>query len=278
LAKIAVKCEAPARRLIASGNGWSVADVVCTSGPRDRPFEEQHRESCVAIVLGGTFQYRTSTGRELMVPGSFLLGNTGDGFTCGHEHGIGDRCVSFWFTEEFRERVREGAAIDAPCFRTPRVAPMRELTPMVSRAAELLRGGEPGAYEELGIQTLVQAMQVSSGFDPHVSGADASSLARVTRVIRLIDSDPDAPHDLNRLAQIARLSPYHFLRVFEGLTGTTPHQYLLRVRLRRAAARLRKEETKVADIALGCGFGDISNFNRTFRAEFGVTPRVYRRS
>jgi transcriptional regulator GlxA family with amidase domain len=92
----------------------------------------------------------------------------------------------------------------------------------------------------------------------------------------MIDNDPEVPHNLNALAKIARLSPYHFLRVFEGLTGTTPHQYMLRSRLRRAAIRLRKEPTRILDIALGCGFGDISNFNRTFRAEFGMSPRAYR--
>jgi AraC family transcriptional regulator len=48
------------------------------------------------------------------------------------------------------------------------------------------------------------------------------------------------------------------------------------MRLRRAAIRLRTERAKILDIALGCGFGDISNFNRSFRAEFGVSPRAYR--
>jgi AraC family transcriptional regulator len=86
------------------------------------------------------------------------------------------------------------------------------------------------------------------------------------------------PHDLRSLAQIAHLSPYHFLRTFEELTGTTPHQYLLRARLREAAIRLRIESTRVLDIGLACGFGDISNFNRSFRAEFGMSPRAYRHS
>jgi len=69
---------------------------------------------------------------------------------------------------------------------------------------------------------------------------------------------------------------YHFFRTFEGLTGTTPHQYLLRIRLRRAALRLRTEPTPILDVALDCGFGDVSNFNHAFRAEFGLSPRAYR--
>ena len=64
--------------------------------------------------------------------------------------------------------------------------------------------------------------------------------------------------------------------MFDVLTGATPHQYLLRSRLRRAALRLRTELAKISEIALDCGFGDISNFNRAFPAEFGVSPRAYR--
>jgi AraC-like DNA-binding protein len=68
------------------------------------------------------------------------------------------------------------------------------------------------------------------------------------------------------------------LRTFEQLTGATPHQLLLRARLRRAAVRLETDSTKVIDVALSSGFGDVSNFNKSFRAEFGVTPTQYRRA
>ena len=78
------------------------------------------------------------------------------------------------------------------------------------------------------------------------------------------------------LAREAGLSPYHFLRTFERLTGVTPHQYVMRARLREAAMRIVAESGKVLDIALDCGFGDISNFNRAFRTEFCVSPRAYR--
>ena len=78
------------------------------------------------------------------------------------------------------------------------------------------------------------------------------------------------------LAREAGLSPYHFLRTFERITGVTPHQYVLRARLREAAIRLVAEPGNVLDIALDCGFGDVSNFNRAFRTEFGVSPRAYR--
>ena len=78
------------------------------------------------------------------------------------------------------------------------------------------------------------------------------------------------------LAKEADLSPFHFLRTFEAVTGTTPHQYMRRMKLRAAAVRLSSSETRIVDVALESGFGDVSNFNRAFRAEFGVTPTTYR--
>jgi AraC-like DNA-binding protein len=92
----------------------------------------------------------------------------------------------------------------------------------------------------------------------------------------LIERHPDAGLTLAALARDAGLSPYHFLRTFERLTGATPHQYILRARLRDAALRLADAPGKIVDVALGCGFGDVSNFNRAFRAEFGVTPGSWR--
>ena len=79
------------------------------------------------------------------------------------------------------------------------------------------------------------------------------------------------------MAREAGLSPYHFLRTFERLTGVTPHQYVLRARacVKRPRGWLT-EPGKVLDVALDCGFGDVSNFNRAFRAEFGVSPRMFR--
>lgn len=279
MAKIAVRSErhVPQSRQLASGDGWTAFDVVCNAGPRDKPFEEQHSATSIAVVVSGTFEYRSPAGSGLMTPGSVLLGNEGDCFLCGHQHGRGDRCVAFSYHPEFFERIAYEAGGAKARFHMPRLPPMRALAPIVARMIAL-QADEPGVdSDELGIQLAVQSVQIARGLGPAgLTGGEPGALARVSRVVRMIDHDPDTPHDLRSLAQLARLSRYHFLRTFEGVTGTTPHQYLLRVRLQRAAFRLRTESTKILDIALGCGFGDVSNFNRSFRAEFGMSPRVYR--
>jgi AraC-like DNA-binding protein len=99
---------------------------------------------------------------------------------------------------------------------------------------------------------------------------------RVAAVIRHLETRYHHPWALADLAGLAGLSPFHFLRVFRATAGQTPHQYLLRARLRAAAVTLATTPTAVTEVALACGFEDLSNFIRTFRSEFGVAPSRYR--
>jgi AraC-like DNA-binding protein len=101
---------------------------------------------------------------------------------------------------------------------------------------------------------------------------------RVIEAIQLIGCDAARPLELKTLAGAAGMSKYHFLRVFRRLTGMTPHQYLISARLRRAAFALASSRRQVLEIALDSGFGDLSTFNKTFRAAFGLTPTQYRAS
>jgi AraC family transcriptional regulator len=211
--------------------------------------------------------------RSRTSPGSLLLGNAKDGFICSHEHGTGDRCVSFFYTEEFRAQLE----IDAgkKLFNAPRIPAIREFSALTTDAAGLMTCVDQDVFVDVAIRILSAAVQAQYPLQRRRSAGVAGALARVTRVLREIESQPGAPHDLNRLAEIARLSPYHFLRTFRALTGATPHQYLLRMRLRRAAMLLKEKAGNILDVALDCGFGDASNFSRAFRSEFGVSPRSY---
>ena len=277
MAKIAVGSDgaAPPRALrLASGEGWSVSEVVCTLGPRDRPFEEKHSSASIAIVTGGTFQYRSGAGRDLMTPGSLMLGSLGQCFECGHEHGTGDCCISFSYSPEFFDRLEA-----EPRFRALRVPPVPTLSPVIARVWAALACHSAVLWEELATELAARTALLDRGVsdEPGSVAAGAGAMARVARVIRRIENDPGGSYQLGALAREARLSPYHFLRIFQGATGVTPHQYLLRLRLRQAAVRLKTDRANVLDIALACGFGDLSNFNRSFRAEFGVSPRAWRK-
>jgi AraC-like DNA-binding protein len=293
LAKIAIELEhALARRredgtpghttarVIARGDGWSVADVVCTCGPQDHPYEERHSRYTIAIVLAGSFQYRCRGGRELMAAGSLMLGNEGQCFTCAHQHGQGDRCVSFWYAPDYFERLAadSGAGTSDADFNVGRLPPLRPLSAAVARAKAGVMGAAGVPWEELAVSLAVRTMRLAAGARSNQDRLPLNAEARVSRAVRAVDRHPDAALSLGHLARKAGLSPYYFLRTFEQLTGITPHQYVRRARLREAASRLVAETEKVLDVALDCGFGDVSNFNRAFRAEFGLSPREFRRT
>jgi len=296
LGKIAVEIEssrgpvrdtkcAPPRQILANGNGWTVADVVCGAGPRDRSFEEQHQDVAIAIVVEGSFQYRSSLGSELMTPGSLLLGNAGQYFECGHEHAPGDRCISFAYSPEYFEGLAQEGNIQTRSTRFVRlrVPPVRELSRLISRAYAALDRAtqnctgllDSRAWEEIVVDIAAKALELGSGARTKQQSLPSTE-ARITRVLRRIGAHPEWNHNLVSLAAEAKLSRYHFLRVFEGLTGLTPYQFVLRTRLRIAATRLMAEAGPVLNIALDSGFGDVSNFNHAFRTEFGMSPRQYR--
>jgi AraC family transcriptional regulator len=259
--------------LLASGRGWAARDVVCSAGPHDHPFEEQHDSVCIAVVRRGTFQYRTTQGSATLASGALLLGNAGACFECGHEHGIGDRCLSFHFAPDYFAEIIAAVPGTRAAFTVPRLAPSTSLMPLVA-AAETAAAME---LEELGLRL---AGAVAAALADTASSASTPSPCdqrRVSDAVRRIEAEAHEPISLGALAAGAAMSPYHFLRTFRAVVGLTPHQFVLAQRLRRAAARLRQSDESVTAIAYGAGFSDLSTFNRRFRRIMGVTPTAYRR-
>ena len=93
-----------------------------------------------------------------------------------------------------------------------------------------------------------------------------------------IDANSHHPIALDDAAEQAGISPFHFLRLFSDVLGVTPHQYLVRSRLRHAARRLADDDSPITDIAYEVGFGDLSNFVRTFRRAAGASPMRFRQA
>ncbi|HEY6511394.1 MAG TPA: helix-turn-helix transcriptional regulator [Burkholderiaceae bacterium] len=88
---------------------------------------------------------------------------------------------------------------------------------------------------------------------------------------------PEVIH-LTALAEIANMSVDHFLRSFRAAAGTTPHRYILGLRLAKASSMLRETVAPIAVIAAQCGFQSASHFSVAFSDRFGMRPSHYRRS
>lgn len=263
--------------MLASGAGWRVEDLVCTAGPRDRPFEERHDGMCVAAVAAGTFQYRSPLGSGLLAPGALLLGNDGHCFECGHEHGTGDRCLSFHFAPAFIEMVAAALpGVRRAGFAASHLPPLPALIPVVAAAEAAGVEGDPAQLEELALQFAGTALAAAAGIRPAQSAPSRRDERRVAAALRRIEASAHEPMSLGDLAREASMSRYHFLRTFRVVTGLTPHQFTLRTRLHRAAVRLRRSGESISAIAFDVGFNDLSTFNRRFRRVTGLSPSAYR--
>lgn len=261
-------------RSVASGPGWSVDDVICNLGPHDRPFEEHHAGVSIGMVAAGTFQYRTGRGRQVLVPGSMLLGNDGQCFECSHDHAPGDRCIAFRFAPEYFERIAADVGARRAAFDASRLPPLRDAATLWAAVFAGLTT-EDAPWEEIALHAAARVLRLANTLDAGGS-TPRSAERRVTETVRAIERDPARSWPLTELAELARLSPYHYLRTFQQVTGVTPHQFILRTRLREAATQLWRDGVRITDVAFATGFGDLSNFNHAFRSEFGSSPRRFR--
>ena len=259
-------------KTLGAGQGWRAVDYVCTCGPNDHACEERHALSSVSLVLSGTFVCRSKHGTSLLSAGSLFLGAAGDTYECSHRHGEGDRCLSFQFEPCFFENLSRD--VGAANFGRNSLPPLRDFSDIAVRSVASMENA--GNLEEIAYELAGAALRLSRDGRATPVRTDARHHRRISNVLRHLEGELTEPHSITELASVACLSPYHFLRTFKDVTGTTPHRWLLRTRLRDAARRLATGCEQITQVALDAGFEDLSNFVRGFRAEFGVSPRAYR--
>jgi AraC family transcriptional regulator len=116
-----------------------------------------------------------------------------------------------------------------------------------------------------------------SAKQPDRQKISALPLRTLRKVLDRMRSGLHADPDLQTLASEAGYSQSHFLRMFRAATGTTPHQYLLDLKLEKVKELLATRKTPLIDIAAACGFSSHSHLSTAFRKRFGATPSRYAR-
>ncbi|HJT98394.1 MAG TPA: AraC family transcriptional regulator [Rhodanobacteraceae bacterium] len=258
----------------------AATDYRCDAGPHDRPYVELHRRFSIAYVRKGSFGYRYRGETYELVAGSVLVGHAGDEFVCTHEHhGGGDECLSFQFSAEALETLGGVSNAErATLWRTGGVPPLPALVVIGELAQAAADGRSDVALDEAGLLFAHRFAGVVGGDPPGRIAVQPRDRRRAVEAALRIDASAHEPVDLETNARDAGLSAFHFLRVFSAVLGVTPHQYLVRSRLRRAARLLADEARSISDVAFEVGFGDLSNFVRTFHRAAGVSPRGFRKA
>jgi AraC-like DNA-binding protein len=253
----------------------TVYDYRCTAGPDSKPFVEQHTSHSIAYVRKGSFGC-TKRGRSFeLVAGSLMVGHPGDEYVCTHDHHVcGDECLSFFLTPGLVDEI--GGKPDA--WRIGCAPPLPELMVLGELAQAATEGRSNIGLDEVGHAMTSRFVEVVSGRTQKSPQATARDRRRAVETALWIDAHSHRQIALEDAAEQAGLSPFHFLRLFSNVLGVTPHQYLVRSRLRHAARYLADDDRPITDVAFDVGFGDLSNFVRTFHRAAGVSPLRFRQA
>ncbi|MEN7551886.1 GyrI-like domain-containing protein [Rapidithrix thailandica] len=101
---------------------------------------------------------------------------------------------------------------------------------------------------------------------------------RINKTFDYIELNLEKSMTLEELASVANFSKFHFNRIFHSLVGETPFQFILRLRLEKAASLIQANSTEpITQIAYKCGFSDISVFSRNFKNHFDIPASQYRK-
>jgi AraC family transcriptional regulator len=262
-------------RTLFSSASISVYDYRCSFGPHDRPFVEVHPKFSLGYVRTGSFGCRALGESHTLVAGALMVGRPGDEYMCTHDHhDHRDECLAFKLSAEAVDWLGADEAI----WRRVRMPPLPELVVLGELAQAVADGRSEVGLDEVGMLLAGRFANAVSKQSRKPSPVSPRDRRRAVEAALWIDAHSSEPIRLERVARHAGLSPYHFLRLFAKVLGVTPHQYLVRSRLRQAARLLADESLPVTGIALDVGFADLSNFVRTFRRAAGVSPRSFRRA
>ncbi len=252
----------------------TVVDYRCTAGPGDRSYPEHHTGFALAYVRKGSFGLRARGRSFELVAGSILVGSPGLEYVCTHEHVRGDECLSFHFAPALVDSLGGGGAP----WGVGSLPPLPELMVLGELGQSAADGESDVGLDEVGMIFAARTVEIVGGKKLTSRAAGARDRRRAVETAVWMDASSHEAIDLDRSASEAGLSPFHFLRLFARTLGVTPHQYLVRSRLRHAARLLAAGDRSITDVALEVGFNDLSNFVRTFHRAAGVSPRAFRRA
>jgi len=253
----------------------SVTEYHCDAGPHSPAYWEHHEGWSVSYVKRGSFSCDCQRRTHELVPGSVLVLRPGDEYRCSHEHREGgDDCMAVALAPELVNELgpRRGHWMSGA------VPPLAELMVRGELMRAVAAGDSDVGLDEAALAFAARFSTVVDGQGPSREPTRAADRKRAVQSALWIEAHADQDVNLQLLASHCGLSPYHYLRLFARAIGVTPHQYLVRSRLRIAARRLAEGEQPITGIALDSGFTDLSNFVRSFRRAAGVSPRGFRRA
>jgi AraC family transcriptional regulator len=275
----------PARKLADSaGCGWRhmVAGLY-----REEPVTDTFRtqavpEALVVVVTSGTYRIESAKGGRWTSahyhPGAVGLTAPGNSSVLRWQatSSLPLESVQIRLSAALVEDIRQTLPASSPAF--PDVLQLDD--PYAAAAgkaiATALHQRAPALYADSLAHALTAHLVLAGSHarqPPTSPGLGHEALRQVTDYIM---DNLSGDFTVGDLAAVAHLSPFHFLRMFRQSTGTTPHRYVVGVRMRHAARMLRHTGHPVAQVAVACGYQSPGQFAASFRRHYGTSPTSFR--
>lgn len=243
--------------------------------PRYIMIHHWHPETELLLVRRGTLTLTVDGRATDLKEGQFALIPSGSVHS-GIPHDAWYECVVFdgtGLTDILQGSTKKKAnEILSADFSAPCPAPLLALT-------EALLQRESG-YQTRALAALFSLLTEWISHPEHISiptkSNEKNRLVPFERAVLFLREHYGDPITLKDLADAAELSNNYFGEYFRNITGKTPIRYLNEYRIERAAELLKRDEKSITEIALACGYNDLSYFIKTFRRHYGCAPRSYR--
>ncbi|MBQ7794249.1 MAG: AraC family transcriptional regulator [Clostridia bacterium] len=256
---------------------------ITKTHPRYNMMHHWHPQSEIIYVLQGRFdvfindrEYTAKAGDALFVSGGMMHGGTPD--DAEYECLVFDidpflrKCL---MTEERAAEIVTNVKPPAPTV----LCGNDELMRVIERIFSELRGRKSGY--KLKVQGCVlelygELARLGSGEMPqNISGNRSRRLNSLKNALSYIEEHYSEQITLADIAAASGLNSGYLCRFFREMTHMTPIEYLNCYRVECACEQIASTNDSITDIALSCGFGDLSYFIKVFRKFKGVTPSAY---
>lgn len=230
-----------------------------------------------AIFSGRNYNILQTAGNVAVIPAACTLQSWYDA--------VEQDDIYLHLEPEFIKSVAAGAGLNPD--RTEIITSLETRSPVIESMARMafdeLQRDTEATGSNLYADSLANllAVQLLREYSSHKMPAERQYVNGLTNkklalVLDLIESDLAQDLSLSVLANAAGLSEYHFLRMFKQSTGSTPHQYVINQRVKRALELLKRTDMTITEIAYLLGFSTPAHFTHHFRRKTGVSPRELR--
>lgn len=267
--------EVNGRVLAGRASTYGVGEAFFSSrNERPTAVDRRYAFHSIGAVVEGAFDYATRMGRVTATRGAIVFGSGAEDFTFWKYGGKRVHRSVIAVDPQLVAEVAADCGREDSRFPAEVLPPGRATLPLYG----LVRRIAASQMDQTEAVIRILAAAYEADVDSRRWQVSDGERRRVLDVARDLEQRYAEPITLDQMAQNAGLSRYHFIRAFQTLSGETPRQRLIGLRLRAAVDLLLGTGMPITRVALDVGFNDISHFNNTFRQAFGMSPRAWRRA